>query len=527
MKIIKLIIGIVLLVLLAIALSWFFAPQYLKNIPLLNNLSMQNDTLIEHARKHSDPNYVCPMHPQIVKGKPGSCPICGMDLVKKESEIEEPEAKQDTLIEHARKHSDPNYVCPMHPQIVKGEPGSCPICGMDLVKKEVEEEEDPSAGSKAEKKIKYWVAPMDANYRRDKPGKSPMGMDLVPVYEESMSGGNDAGLPTIKVKANTAQKMGIRTLAVTEKALSRTIHTIGSIGYNEDTLHHIHSRTNGWVEKVYVKAEGDKVEKGSTLVDFYSPDIVAAEKDLLIAKKSGKLFKGSGSQGSSGSFVESAKQKLRLLAVPESVIQQIQRTGKSQDQVPIVAPHSGVIIKMGIRDGMYVTPKLQMYSIADLSSVWVQVDVFEHQLNWVKVGNKSEMTVQGLPGETWTGTVDYIYPELNPVTRTLKVRLKFDSPKQKLKPNMFADITLYSAHKHALAVPSEAIIYYENSTRIVKVVGKHKYKPVEVKVGMRSEGQVEILEGLQEDDKIVVSGQFMLDSESNLQASFRRLAEPE
>lgn len=516
-KIIKLIIGFLLLTVLAGVLTWFFAPQYLNQIPLLN--TSQNDTVLEHARKHSDPNYVCPMHPQIVKGKPGSCPICGMDLVKKEIEPEAmPVAQQETVIEHARKHSDPNYVCPMHPQIVKGEPGSCPICGMDLVKKEpIEEEMEGSS----EKKIKYWVAPMDANYRRDKPGKSPMGMDLVPVYEEGMSATNDNELPRIRIKANTAQKMGIRTFSVKNTDLSRTIRTIGSIGYNEDTLHHIHSRTNGWIEKVYVKAEGDTVERGNTLVDFYSPDIVAAEKDLLIARQSGKLF----DQKGSGSLVESAKQKLRLLEVPESVIEQIQSSGKSQDRIPIIAPQSGVITRMGIRDGMYVTPKLQMYTIADLSSVWVLVDVFEHQLNWVKIGNKAEMMVQGLPGETWTGKIDYIYPELNPVNRTLKIRLKFKTPEQRLKPNMFANVTLYSEPKTGLSVPNEAIIYYENSRRIIKVVGEGKYQPIEVKTGIKSQGQVEITEGLQEGDKIVVSGQFMIDSESNLQASFRRLTE--
>jgi Cu(I)/Ag(I) efflux system membrane fusion protein len=315
--------------------------------------------------------------------------------------------------------------------------------------------------------------------------------------------------------------MGIRTQSVNKQSLSRTIHTIGSVSYNEDTLHHIHSRANGWIEKVYVKAEGDEVKRGSTLVDFYSPDIVVAEKDLLIAKKSAQLFSKKGS----GSLLESARQKLRLLDVPESIIKQIQKTGKSHDRVPIVAPQTGVITKMGIRDGMYVTPKLQMYTIADLSSVWVLVDVFEHQMDWVKKGNKVEMNVQGLPGEIWKGKVDYIYPELSPVTRTLKVRLKFDTPKQRLKPNMFANVTLFSASRKSLSIPTQAIIYYENSTRVVKVTGDHQYQPVEVKTGMKSDGQVEIIEGLQENDRIVVSGQFMIDSESNLQASFRRLAE--
>ncbi len=492
----KITISVLVLALLS-GIAWFLIPQ--------------ENPLIEHALKHADPTYVCPMHPQIIKNKAGTCPICGMDLVKKE--MEKP---QETVIEHALKHSDPTYVCPMHPQIVKNKEGTCPICGMDLVKKEPEAVE-----ATTEKKVKYWVAPMDANYRRDKPGKSPMGMDLVPVYEEGNDNSAMDEFPSVKVKANTAQNMGIRTLSIRKKQLSRTIHTIGFINYNEDSLHHVHSRTNGWLEKIHIKAEGDTVKKGSILADFYSPDIVAAEKDLLIARRSGKLL----SQSGAGSLLEAAKQKLRLLEVPESVIKRIQSTGKSQNTIPILAPHNGVVIKMGVRDGMYVTPKLQMYSIADLSSVWVQVDVFGHHFDWVNVGNKAEITVEGLAGKTWTGKVDYIYPELNPVNRTLKVRLKFNTPKQKLKPNMFANVTLFAAPKNVLSVPNEAVIYYENSPRLIKVVGKDRYQPVEVKLGMRSEGHTEILAGLEENDKVVVSGQFMLDSESNLQASFRRLAE--
>jgi Cu(I)/Ag(I) efflux system membrane fusion protein len=165
-----------------------------------------------------------------------------------------------------------------------------------------------------------------------------------------------------------------------------------------------------------------------------------------------------------------------------------------------------------------------LYTIADLSTVWVIVDVFEHQLMWVKQGDKAIIEVQAIAGKTWQGTVDYIYPELNPNTRTLRVRLKFDTPKQRLKPNMFADVTLYNQSRQALTVPSEAIIYYENSPRVVKVVSENKYQPVAVKIGMKSNGQVEILSGLNDGDDILVSGQFMIDSESNLQASFRRLS---
>ena len=493
---------------------------------------VKDDTLIEHARRHADPTYVCPMHPQIVKGEPGNCPICGMNLVKKEpledvdknatmqmQQVKQPsmdDVKDDTLLEHARRHADPTYVCPMHPQIVKGEPGNCPICGMNLVKKEPVEEEPKMtmAKSQEEKKVKYWVAPMDANFRRDEPGKSPMGMDLVPVYEEvkgSMDASTDSGLPKITINASTAQNMGVRIEKATINDLSRMIKTIGSITYNEDSLHHIHARANGWVEQVYTQSLGDPVTKGKTMLEYYSPDIVAAQKDLIVSKRAG------------ASLAAASKTRLRDLNVPDSVIEKVSSTGKSQNRVPIIANHTGVVTRIGIKNGMYITPNTEIYTIADLSSVWVIVDVFEHQLTWVKVGNRASIKVQGVPGKDWEGKVDYIYPELNPRTRTLKVRLKIETPDQLLKPNMFADVTLFTNDKQVLTVPAEAIIYYENSPRVVKVIAENKYQPVEVKIGMKSEGKVEIIQGIEAGDDILVSGQFMIDSESNLQASFRRL----
>lgn len=464
--------------------------------------------------------YVCPMHPHIIKDHEGTCPICGMDLVKKEQ-------KQTATTHDNHKHAAPTYVCPMHPHIVKNHEGTCPICGMDLVKKEPKQT-STKQGTKqrtkqnGEKKLLYWVAPMDANYRRDKPGKSPMGMDLVPVYDEGNStDDNEEGLPVISIKANTAQNMGIRTAIVKQHAFNRTIRTVGSVVYNEDSLLHIHPRANGWVEKAYVKAIGDHVKKGDVLLDLYSPDIVAAQKDLIVAKKSGKLL----AQNGAGSLVAAAKQRLRLLDVPNTVIEQIQRQGKAKNHVPILTSQEGVVVSMAIREGMYVTPSTEMYVVADLSTVWVLVDVFEHQYDWFNIGNKAEITVSGIPGKTWKGVVDYIYPELNKKTRTLKVRLKFTNSKQRLKPNMFADVILYSTPKTALTVPSEAIIYDETEPRIIKVTGEHRYQPIPIKIGIKSRGRVEIIQGLKVDDKVVVSGQFMLDSESNLQASFRRLSE--
>jgi Cu(I)/Ag(I) efflux system membrane fusion protein len=367
------------------------------------------------------------------------------------------DAQSDTLTEHVTKHADPNYVCPMHSQIVQNEEGSCPICGMDLV----------------------------------------------PFYDEGQSEQQDDEFPAVTVNATTAQNMGIRIHKVALSTLDRTIHTIGRIQYNEDTLQHVHPRANGWVEKVRVKAEGDHVKQGQVLLEYYAPDIVAAQQDYLLSKKSSDRYSGAGS----ATLLSSAKQRLALLDIPSWVITKLDSSGEIRNRMPVISPQKGVITAMGIRDGMYVTPATEMYSIADFSTIWVLVDIFEHQMSWIKTGNTAVISVEGLPGESWEGMVDYIYPELDKITRTLRVRLKFDTPEQKLKPNMFSRVKVVTQSKETLSVPSEA------------------FQPVEVSLGIRSEGNVEILKGLELDDEIVVSGQFMLDSESNLQASFRRLSE--
>lgn len=462
--------------LLAVVMAglWFYAPEQLKQVTqaiFTYQHSQHKDSAIEHAKKHSDPSYVCPMHPQIVKGEPANCPICGMDLVLKKPAAKQPKESRQ---EHAKKHSDPNYVCPMHPQIVKGEPGSCPICGMDLV---------------------LSAAPTEAK--------------------------DDDGLPEVEISSTTVQQMGIRTTEVKKRVLDKVIRTVGRVAYNEDRLQHVHPRSSGWVEKVYVKSLGESVHKGKPLLKYYSPEINAAEKDLLIASQSGKLFSQSGAR----SLGESAKEKLRLLDVQEAAITRVLQNGESSGKTNIFAPQSGVVMNMAIRDGMYITPANELYTIADLSKIWVLVDVFEDQMQWVKKGNTATLQVQGVPGKKWQGKVDYIYPELNQVTRTLTIRLIIENPDLLLKPNMFAEVHISTQGHSALSVPTNALIYYQDHVRVVKFDESGSYQPVQVTLGKQSRGFTEITSGLKAGDQVVESGQFLIDSESNLQASFKRMSE--
>lgn len=384
------------------------------------------------------------------------------------------EAMLDSKEEHAAKHADPTYVCPMHPQIRRGEPGTCPICGMDLVKQEVSA--DPEASSTGD-------------------------------------------VTAVKVSPNTAQSMGIRTARASERRMARITNTVGYVNYNEDALEHVHARAKGWVEVLNTRAAGDKVKKGEVLLEYYSPEILDAENELLVAKRTAHLMSEAGQK----SLLTSAENKLRLLDVPESFINKLRNSDTTIRRIPVLAPQSGVVTNIGVREGMYIAPETELYTITNLDSVWVLVDVFDQQMDAVKVGNMAEIRTDALPGHTWEGKVDYIYPDLVGQTRTLKARIKFDLKDAKLKPNMFVDVRIYDETRKALAVPKEAVIPAEDGDRVVKVVAEGEYTPVTITTGMKSGDYVEVLDGLKAGDEIVVSGQFLLDSESNLQASFRRM----
>jgi len=390
----------------------------------------------------------------------------------------------------------------MHPNIVKGEEGSCPICGMDLVLKETEEESEDTG----EKKILYWVAPMDANYRRDEPGKSPMGMDLVPVYDEG------AGL-SVKISPAVENNMGVRTAVAEYNRLWRRVETVGYVDFDENRIAHIHLRTKGWIEKLLVKSEGERVTKGQLLFEVYSPELVNAEEEYLQALGSG-----------SGRLIPASKERLIALGISERQIAKLRRTRKVEQYVQVYAPQNGIIDKLNVREGMFVMPSKEVMSLADLSSVWLLAEVFEKQADWIKAGQSADVKLSYLPGRTWEGKVEYIYPSLNAKTRTLKVRLRFDNVDESLKPNMFANVTIYSGPKsEIIIIPREALIRTGGDDRVILSTGKGRFRPRIVRAGIESGDWVEIVSGLDEGDVVVTSGQFLIDSEASLKASFQRM----
>ena len=381
-------------------------------------------------------------------------------------------AHDDSHAGHA--HSDPHspavtqYVCPMHPQIVRDEPGTCPICGMDLVEKRGE--------------------PLTGRY------------------------------PPVSLTPAVVQTLGVRTAVAERGILWRAIRTLGRVTYDETRLAHVHPRASGWIEALDLRAEGEPVKRGQTLAEFYAPDILSAQIDFLLAR-----------EGRSGARIDADKARnlLRLLAVPDDVISAIERDGQPRNRIPVRAPMDGIVTRIAAREGMYVTEATEMFQVADLSRVWVMVDVYEHQIDWLKPGASAEIRVPARPGRTWNGQVDYLYPELDPDTRTLRVRLVFDNPDLSLKPNMFADVEIFGGPKRdVLKIPAEALIVTGARTSVVLALGDGRFQPVDVVSGLQRDGVVEILSGLEAGDRVVTSGQFLIDSESNLRASFQRLSEP-
>lgn len=415
----------------------------------------------------------------------------------------EPGAKNETAIEHAAKHADPNYVCPMHPQIIRGEPGSCPICGMDLVQVEAE----PDA--KKERKILYWVAPMDPNYRRDEPGKSPMGMDLIPFYEPEETGA------VVTISPAMINNMGVRTTTVEPGKLWRRIDTVGYIDYDETRLSHVHLRTDGWIQKLFTPSEGDRVKKGDKLFEFYSPGIVNAMEEYLQALSS-----------QTKTLIRASTDRLLSLGVNKTEISALAKSRIVPQIITVYAEQDGVVSQLKVREGMYVKPGTIVMSLADLSSVWLLAEVFERQANWVEVGQFADVTLGFLPGKTWEGKVEYVYPQLDSKTRTLKARLRFENPGELLKPNMFAKVTIYGgAKKDLLSVPSEALIRTGKEQRVIIDLGDGKFVPRNVVAGIESGGYVEISEGLRVGEKVVLSGHFLIDSEASLKASLMRMTD--
>lgn len=352
---------------------------------------------------------------------------------------------------------------------------------------------------------------MDANYRRDKPGKSPMGMDLIPFYA-----GADEDGSTVTISPAVVQNLGVRTAKAELTRLWRGIDTVGYVDYDESKVSHIHLRTEGWIERLAVESEGERVKKGDFLFDVYSPKLVNAQEELVTALATGN--KG---------LIKATRERLSALGISSSQIDRLQKDKKVKQRISIYAPQDGVVSVLPVREGMFVKPSQKVMTLGDLSSVWLLAEVFERQSEWVAVGQAAEVSLSYIPGKIWDGKVEYIYPSLDPKTRTLKVRLRFDNPGELLKPNMYANVKIYGgAKENTIVIPLEGLIRTGRNERVIINLGEGRFEARDVTAGIESGNYVEILEGVDAGDEIVTSGQFLIDSEASMRASLTRMSEP-
>ena len=367
----------------------------------------------------------------------------------------------------------------------------------------------PAGAAEDKREILYWVAPMDPNYRRNQPGKSPMGMDLVPVYADAAN--RDAG--TVSIDPAVVQNLGVRTAKVERGPLWRRIDTVGYVAFDERRISHIHLRTDGWIETLSVKSNGERVKQGDLLFELYSPDLVNAQEEYVQALR-----------GNNDYLRQASRERLEALGVSTGQIRQIEKNRRASQRVKVYASQDGIVDSLNVREGMYVKPATEVMALADLSSVWLLVDIFERQSDWVAPGQPAEVRLGYLPGRVWEGEVEFVYPTIDPKTRTLQARLRFDNPDEALKPNMYATVNIYAGPKRdVLSIPREALIKTGSEQRVIVALGDGKFKPRKVTSGMESGDFVEITGGLNEGDRVVTSAQFLIDSEASLKASFTRM----
>lgn len=361
-----------------------------------------------------------------------------------------------------------------------------------------------------EKKPLYWVDTMEPTVHYPGPGKSRMGMELTPVYPEE---GQIADQSSVRISPTVINNLGVRTAQIKQGTLAKRIETVGYVEPNENKISHVHTYADGWIKKLLVKTVGAAVKEGQLLMQLYSPALVNAQEEYLIAL-------GSNNQ----SLINASYKRLQTLHISEQQIKRLKKSRHAEQLVDIYSYQAGVVTALNVREGMRVTPETEMMSLVDLGSIWMIAQIFEEQNLWVNVGEFAEARLSAIPGKVWKGEVEYIYPQVDSTTRTLKVRFRFENPEGILKPNMYANITIFTEPKqNVLSIPVEALIRSSQGNRVIVALSAGRFQARSVITGIESGNQVEILSGLKAGEKVVISGQFLIDSETNLKAGLERL----
>ncbi len=376
---------------------------------------------------------------------------------------------------------------------------------------------------KGEKKVLYWQDPMHPVYKSDKPGKAPdCGMDLVPIYEGGGPAAENLPEGAFNITPTKQQLIGVQYGNVAYEPVSKTLRTVGRLMYDETKITRIHTKIEGWIDKVFVDFTGKLVQKDQPLITLYSPQLVSTQQEFIIAKKA-KDYLGDNAikeiSSSALSLYDSSRERLRLWDISEEQIKEIEQHGTPTKNLTLYAPSDGFVLARNAYPKQRVTPETELYSIADLSTVWVLADVYEFEAPQIRLGQTATMALAYFPGRSFKGNVTYIYPQLDNTTRTLKVRVEFPNPDFALKPDMYANVELKIDYGRQIVVPQEAVLDSGSEQLVFVVLDNGYFEPRKVQLGAKLDNKVVVLAGLKAGERVVTSANFLVDSESKLKSA--------
>jgi RND family efflux transporter MFP subunit len=422
----------------------------------------------------------------------------------------------------------------MHPTYTSDKPGDCPICGMKLVpipQSEPARGPSASAAQDGQRRILFYRSPMDPSVTSPVPAKDTMGMEYVPVYADEVSRPASAvpGLATVAVNASGIQLAGVRTAVAAREHLASSTRTVGLVLPDERLVRHVHTKIAGWVEKLHVNFTGQLVRRGQPVLAIYSPELLASQEEYLRARQSAARFASSNIpevREGGEELAASSRRRLELFDVPQSFLETIERTGKAQRTVTLVAPASGFVSTKEVLEGMEVQPGMELFTLTDLSHVWVEAEFYENEARLLRVGQRADVHLPYEAGHVMPAEVTFIYPTLSAESRTLKVRLELSNLDGHLKPGMFVDVTADLEAADGIAVPEDAVIDTGLRQVVFVELEPGTFEPRDVQVGLRGAGRVVILSGVGEGERVATRANFLLDSESKLRAALQAAQAP-
>ena len=417
------------------------------------------------------------------------------------------------------------YTCGMHPQVIQDHPGNCPICGMKLepVHKQSDASTAAAAGDSSARKIKYYKSSMTPGETSPNPGKDSMGMDMIPVYEDAAAPAA-TGSAVIAIDPVTIQSMGVRTAPVVKGPLKRKLRAVGVVDFDETSLTDVTTKFKGWIEKLYVDSTGAQVHQGDPLFEIYSPDIYSAQTEYLLVLNQMATAPGANIEA----LKDSARTKLKYYDVSDAQIAELEHSHKATKTLRVNASRDGIVVEKTVVQGQMVDAGMKLYRLADLAIVWVQAQIYEQDLPFVQLGQEATVSLSYLPDRKFRGRVTYIYPTVDDKTRTARVRMEFHNPGYFLKPGMFATAELEAElNPSVVLVPDSAVLRSGERNTVFIARDGGRFEPRVVTLGPRSEDdQYQVLSGLDEGERVVTSGQFLLDSESQLREAVQKMLNP-